>query len=100
MLIAQVTDFHLLAAGRLAYGTIDTRALVDRAFDKLGRLDPRPDLVVVTGDVTDDGHPEAYAHAAALLRRLAVPALAIPGNHDARAPFRRFLHDLGARPED
>ena len=99
MLIAHITDFHLLAAGRLAYGRIDTRALVDRAFETLGRFHPRPDLVVVTGDVTDDGHPEAYAHAATLLRALRIPALAVPGNHDAPAPFRRFLDELGVACE-
>jgi 3',5'-cyclic-AMP phosphodiesterase len=100
MLIAQITDFHLLAPGRLAYGTVDTRALVDRAFAKLGRLDPRPDLVVITGDVSDDGHPEAYTHAASLLRGLNIPSLAVPGNHDAREPFRHFLEDLGGTCED
>jgi 3',5'-cyclic AMP phosphodiesterase CpdA len=100
MLIAHITDFHLLAAGRLAYGRIDTRALVDRAFDKLARLDPPPDLVVITGDVADDGHPEAYAHAATLLRDLAIPALAVPGNHDVRGEFRPFLDDLGVPCED
>lgn len=100
MLIAHVTDFHLLAPGRLAYGTVDTRTLVDRAFEKLGRLYPPPDLVVVTGDVTDDGHPDAYAHAAGLLRKLAIPSLAVPGNHDLREPFGDFLTDLGVACEN
>jgi 3',5'-cyclic AMP phosphodiesterase CpdA len=58
----------------------------------------RPDLVIATGDLTHRGRPEQHATAAAALRALGPPVLAVPGNHDipytfpARlsAPWRPF----------
>ncbi len=44
------------------------------------------DLVLVTGDITDDGSPEACARALDLLGPLDAPVVATPGNHDDRAP--------------
>lgn len=41
-----------------------------------------PELVVATGDLTNRGRPDQHARAAAFLRGLGVPVLAVPGNHD------------------
>jgi 3',5'-cyclic AMP phosphodiesterase CpdA len=41
-----------------------------------------PVLVVASGDLTHRGKPEQHARAAALLKGLGRPVLAIPGNHD------------------
>jgi len=50
---------------------------------------PAPAMVVCSGDLVDGGADEEYAHLAELLAPLAIPFVAIPGNHDARAPMRR-----------
>lgn len=54
----------------------------------------RPDAVVLTGDLTQDGSPDAYIRLARRLRALGCPCLCLPGNHDhavrmaaALAPF-------------
>lgn len=91
MLIAQITDLHLTRPGQLAYGVVDTVALTRAAVDCLARVEPRPDVVLVTGDLTFDGDPEEYAHVARLLRDLPMPWLAIPGNHDRRANMQAVL---------
>ncbi|MFC7051445.1 metallophosphoesterase family protein [Hansschlegelia quercus] len=41
-----------------------------------------PDLVVVSGDLTQRAHKEEYRSAGAFLRSLDAPVLAVPGNHD------------------
>jgi 3',5'-cyclic AMP phosphodiesterase CpdA len=41
-----------------------------------------PGLVVATGDLTHRGRPDQHDHAAAFLRSLGPPVLAVPGNHD------------------
>ena len=46
-----------------------------------------PELVLATGDLTHRGRPEQHERAAALLKELALPVLAIPGNHDIPYTF-------------
>jgi 3',5'-cyclic AMP phosphodiesterase CpdA len=52
-----------------------------------------PERVVASGDLTHRGRPEQHAAAAAFLRSLGPPVLAIPGNHDIPYTFpARFTH--------
>ena len=69
MLIAQITDTHIKTDGRLAYRKVDTAANLARCVEHLARLEPKPDIVLMTGDLTDFGRPEEYR----LLRRLIAP---------------------------
>jgi Icc protein len=88
MLIAQISDLHVKPPGELAYGRVDTAAAVARCVAKLNRLAPRPELVVVSGDLVDTALPEEYAHLRKLLAPLEIPLALIPGNHDGREPMR------------
>lgn len=88
MLIAQLSDPHVRAGGRLAYGVADTGAFLERAVDALLALAPRPDLVLVTGDLAHDGLQEEYGTARAALDRLPMPVAVVPGNHDHRDRLR------------
>lgn len=98
MLIAQISDLHVRPAGELAYGVSETHSFLERAVHALLRLDPAPDCVLVTGDITDCGLDEEYALATALLDRLPCPVYAIPGNHDRREPFRAAFASDGYLP--
>ncbi len=42
----------------------------------------RPDVVVLSGDITQRARPAQFRAAKALVDQLAAPVLAIPGNHD------------------
>ena len=87
-LIAQITDLHIKPPGALAYGRLDTAAALKRTIAALNAFTPRPDLVVISGDIADLRDAQEYAHARALLSTLAIPYVAIPGNHDDRALMR------------
>ena len=56
-------------------------------------LDPKPDIVLATGDLVDGGKPEEYALLRRLLAPLAMPVYLIPGNHDARDAMREGFPD-------
>lgn len=84
MIVAQITDLHLRRAGKPAYRVSETNTLAARAIEALRALDPRPDLVVISGDLTDCGLPEEYEELSRLLARLPIPWALIPGNHDRR----------------
>ena len=93
MLIAQISDMHIKPEGALAYGHVDTSAFLARALDHLLHLDPRPDVVLGTGDLVDGGTPVEYERLRHLLSPLPMPVYLIPGNHDDREALRRaFAH--------
>lgn len=100
MLIAQMTDLHTTAEGTLALGRYDTNAALDAAVAHVNRLSPRPDLVVVTGDIVNGPADGEYEAAARRLAKLEMPWLPIPGNHDDRDGMRAAFGHLGLFPTD
>ncbi|MBO0750548.1 MAG: phosphodiesterase [Bradyrhizobiaceae bacterium] len=98
MLIAHISDTHLKPPGKLAYGRVDTALMLKTCVEALLRLDPQPDLIVHTGDLTDLGRPEEYDHLKAILAPLKAPVLAVPGNHDERDAMRAAFAAAGYFP--
>lgn len=96
--IVQITDTHITAGGRLAYGKVDTHAALAQTVTHINALPQRIgpiDAVVVTGDLTDLASPEEYAAFRDLTRDLAPPMFVLPGNHDDRTEMRRAFPDAG-----
>jgi 3',5'-cyclic-AMP phosphodiesterase len=87
-LIAQFSDLHIKPPGMLAYRQVDTATALTRCIKALNRFKPRPDLVVISGDLVDTPSRQAYDHLVRLLAQLEIPFAAIPGNHDDRALMR------------
>ncbi len=53
-----------------------------------------PDLVVISGDLTQRAKPAQFDEARAFVDRIEVPSLTVPGNHDV--PMYRVWERLGA----
>jgi 3',5'-cyclic-AMP phosphodiesterase len=111
MLVAQITDLHIVAAGKLfhsprraipasdpTWSHINTAACLSRAIATLNALTPRPDVTVITGDLTEHGAAGEYANLRGLLAELAMPVYLIPGNHDEREALRAAFADAGYFP--
>lgn len=76
LVIAQLTDIH---AGSPYFIT----NLLTRAIYELNNLNP--DVVVITGDITNMGFRQEYTTAKAFIDQINCPnKMIIPGNHDAR----------------
>jgi 3',5'-cyclic AMP phosphodiesterase CpdA len=88
VLIAQISDLHIKAEGRLAYGRVDTAEALKQCVDALNQLQPSPDLVVISGDLADTPVMGEYEHLKRLLAPLKLPFVIIPGNHDSRDMMR------------
>jgi Icc protein len=88
VLIAQISDLHIKPPGSLAYGKVDTAAALERCVAALNEFVPRPDLVVISGDLADTPTAEEYDHLKRLLAPLKLPFVGIPGNHDSRQMMR------------
>ena len=86
--IAQISDLHIKPPGALAYGRVDTAKALERCVAALNEFRPRPDFVVISGDLVDTPTIEEYDHLKRLLAPLKLPFAGIPGNHDAREMMR------------
>ncbi len=95
-IVIQLSDLHITGEGDL-FGKVDTlhslKTILDR-IEKAGACD----ALVLSGDLTDKGEPEAYQRLRevvdAFSRRAEVPVLYLPGNHDDRSTFRSHILDL------
>jgi len=93
MLVAQITDFHVRAHGVGNSFGIDNNANLSAAVAMLNALDPAPDLVIGTGDLTNRGRLEEYSALRDLLAPLNTPIYLIPGNHDTAQCLREMFID-------
>src|SRR5262249_38027885 len=100
MLIAQITDLHVRPPGLPANRVVETNMMTERAIEAVIALRPRPDVVLITGDLTDCGLVEEYEQLKMMLRRLDIPFFLIPGNHDRRDNLRRVLGGCRGVTED
>jgi 3',5'-cyclic-AMP phosphodiesterase len=95
MHICQLTDLHVRPRGLASNRVSETNMLTERAFRVVARLDPLPDVVIITGDLTECGLAPEYANLSEMLgRTLSMPVYVIPGNHDRRDNFRAGLAHL------
>ena len=84
VLIAQITDIHVGFAPDDRPEELNLtrfRATLQRLIDGPNR----PDLLVLSGDITDHGDADSFAKTAALLADCPFPILPMVGNHDSRA---------------
>ena len=93
MLIAQISDSHIEAAGVLSYGRYDTRAAFTRALQSVSELGVRPDFLLHTGDVTHHGDAAAYRDVRAMMQATGIPHCVLTGNHDEVEALREAYAD-------
>jgi 3',5'-cyclic-AMP phosphodiesterase len=93
MLIAQISDPHVRPRGVLYQDLVDSNGMFAAAVSHLKGLVPRPDVVILSGDLVDCGSAEEYAFAREMLAEIRQPLLMIPGNHDEREAFRKAFPD-------
>jgi 3',5'-cyclic AMP phosphodiesterase CpdA len=87
--MAQISDLHV-QHGKIV-DTVRAAQHLERGIATLNRLDPRPDLVVMTGDLTEHGRTEEYQVLQSIISRLEIPYWMIPGNHDSPARLREVF---------
>ncbi|WP_088310242.1 metallophosphoesterase [Novosphingobium sp. B 225] len=87
MLIAQATDIHI----GFDRGNPDeaNRVRLRAVLDRLNRGPNRPDLLLLTGDLTEFGDDESFAWLAEQTRACPFPVNAMVGNHDVEHALGR-----------
>jgi 3',5'-cyclic-AMP phosphodiesterase len=100
MLIAQVSDSHVEAPGKLAHGFFDAHAAFANALDKVAAVEPRPAFLIHTGDVTHHGDAAIHNGVRARLEATGIPYAVIPGNHDENEVLRAAFADKPWMPKE
>lgn len=82
MLIAQISDVHIAGPGMKTFGVAPMAENLLRCVEHINQQDPKPDVVLVTGDITNEGLLEETKRAANIFDKLSPPYYVLPGNHD------------------
>lgn len=91
LLVAQITDTHLLAAGEGELLGVPTAESFAAILGRLQALKRQPDLLLLTGDLSQDETPTSYERLAAGIAPLGIPAYWLPGNHDRPELMEKIL---------
>jgi 3',5'-cyclic-AMP phosphodiesterase len=80
--VVQLSDTHLFADldGKLV--GVTTSLSLRSVLATLGERTPRPDLLLLTGDLSQDESLESYQYLQTWLVKLGIPNYWLPGNHD------------------
>lgn len=92
LLIAQITDIHLFANTSKELLGLPTAKSFQAVRDQLQNLFPQPDILLLTGDLSQDGKPETYEYLQDLLKPLRIPTYWLPGNHDQPLIMEQILN--------
>lgn len=89
-----LSDTHIGPRGTQPYGT-DTAANLRGVAERVREMALAPAFFIFSGDLSDHGQPESYAHLAGIVEEsfapFGVPVLLGLGNHDSRIPFRQVI---------
>lgn len=91
LLIAQLTDTHLFADKGSAMMGVESAASLQAVVDQVKALPRQPDIVLLTGDLSQDETPESYERLRDAVEPLHVTTYAIPGNHDVPTLMQPIL---------
>lgn len=92
--IGQLTDLHI------GFDRTDEREgnliRLEATLARLAEPGVRPDLVLLTGDLTEHGDDASFARLVAALADYPIPVWPIPGNHDTRDGLLRAFPQVTA----
>jgi len=89
--IAQMTDLHLFAESNQCLLGMPTLRSLNTLIEQIQQLYPKPDMLLLTGDLSQDGTIRSYERLQALLSPLKIPTYWLPGNHDCVEAMERSL---------
>ncbi len=80
--IVQASDLHICKDGKFAYEVSDTLKGLKHFTRHIKKFTFPIDLLVISGDLSDDGTISSYEIIKKSLSELTIPYYIIPGNHD------------------
>jgi 3',5'-cyclic AMP phosphodiesterase CpdA len=93
VIVAQISDLHIRRRGHVMHYMPNTADFLQRTIERLHRMNPRPGIVLATGDLVERGSPHEYRRLRTIFSRLEIPYFLLPGNHDDREALRKAFRD-------
>lgn len=90
MKIVQITDMHLYGDATKTLWDINTQQTFEKVLAHAIAKE-KPDLLVLTGDLSEDASIGSYQYLAATIDKIGIPAYCIGGNHDNLALMQQIL---------
>ncbi len=100
MIIGQITDFHVALPGSATDERFHTAEHLARCVAHIAAFECAPDVLLLTGDLVQEGSVAEYERLREILAPLAMPLYLIPGNHDDRDNLRAVFADRDYWPDD
>tara|TARA_R110001606_G_scaffold1937_16_gene7902 strand:- start:20392 stop:21204 length:813 start_codon:yes stop_codon:yes gene_type:complete len=89
--VVQLSDFHLFADTQGKLLGLNTQASLETVLERVRVEQPDMDLIIATGDLSQDGSLDSYHRLITLLDGFRVPVYWLEGNHDKPAPMIHAL---------
>ncbi|MCU0526106.1 MAG: 3',5'-cyclic-AMP phosphodiesterase [Elainella sp. Prado103] len=80
--VVQISDTHLFADDQRELLGIATTESLDAVLQSIDQLQPPPDVLLLTGDLSQDETPHSYERLRDMVSALQIPTYWLPGNHD------------------
>jgi 3',5'-cyclic AMP phosphodiesterase CpdA len=97
MLVAQVSDPHVTEVGASPGAGVDSYARLAATLRRIADLVPRPEAIVLSGDLVEAGTAAEYTRLATLVAASPIPVHVMAGNHDDRDALARAFPDHAER---
>ena len=81
--ILQITDPHIFESADGCLLGLNTRDSLDAVIEDIKQHHLDSDLILATGDISQDHSEQSYLHFASVIDSLGIPVAWIPGNHDS-----------------
>lgn len=95
--VVQLSDCHLFADTDGKLLGLNTQFSLERVLEQVRAEQPSMDLILATGDLSQDASTEAYRRLRGMLEELQTPILWLEGNHDKAQPLLETLSDQRER---
>ncbi len=103
MKIIQISDLHLFESKNDTLNFAETSVNTYQTFQTVShyvKQENDTDLIIVTGDITQEPTKKNYQQTAELLQEFSLPIYCLAGNHDNPEYLQRFLNSDGIHSTD
>lgn len=92
MRLAHVSDLHLQPPGsETGVHHLTSHDIAEAIAEDLARISESLDLVVISGDLTEQADPESFSAVETLFSVIGLPIAVVPGNHDGPSGMHDYV---------